>query len=58
MRCDVLFSVQLHVAEDGDAALWNVLQKDYDAITELNLTCTPCATWESVLCGELGGGVR
>ena len=58
MWCDVLFSVQLHVAEDGDAALWNVLQEDYDAITELNLTCTPCVTWESVLCGKLGGGVR
>lgn len=58
MWCDVLFSVQLHVAEDGDAALWNVLQEDYDAITELNLTCTTCVTWESVLCGKLGGGVR
>ena len=46
------------MAEDGDAALWNVLQEDYDAITELNLTCTPCVTWESVLCGKLGGGVR
>ena len=56
--CDVLFSVRLHVAEDGDAALWNVLQEDYDAITELNLTCTTCVTWESVLCGKLGGGVR
>ena len=55
---DVLFSVRLHVAEDGDAALWNVLQEDYDAITGLNLTCTPCVTWESVLCGKLGGGVR
>lgn len=54
----VLFSVRLHVAEDGDAALWNVLQEDYDAITELNLTCTTCVTWESVLCGKLGGGVR
>ena len=58
MWCGVLFSVQLHVAEDGDAALWNVLQEDYDAITELNLTCTPCVTWESVLCGKLDGGVR
>lgn len=58
MWCDVLFSVRLHVAEDGDAALWNVLQEDYDAITELNLTCTTCVTWESVQCGKLGVGVR